>query len=231
MPGRQAHRRPLQLSSARRADRRQLRVRPLPVGRGVPGRPGRRRRARPSAARPQAARHRRSRRAPAGQRPGPRGAHPVHHRVRHLRDGRQGDQARRLRLSAQAVLARRAALRPAQGFDAAHPEPAGPGARRRTAPDPLQLHLGAGPRAQVAAERRPGISEHPARRRPRRRPAHDRALAAAPRRHEEADLRPARPDAHRVGPEAARLQRRRPAGAGDGLDRPAPGRRGRARHQ
>ena len=159
----------------------------------------------------------------AGQRPGPRGAHPVHHRVRHLRDGRQGDQARRLRLSAQAVLARRAALRPAQGVDAAHPQPRRPGQlaeeRRQIRFNFISVlaHELKSPLNAVEGYLNILLDDVPA----DDRRMIERSLLRLDG-HEEADLRPARPDAHRVGPEAARLQPTSTCGAlATALDRPA----------
>ena len=133
-------------------------------GRGVPGRAGRRRRARPAAARPQAARHRRPRRA--RRRSATRAARSLTIMITAYATFETAVKATKLGaydFLRQAVLARRAALRAAQGHEPAHPEPAGAQAGRGEAPDPLQLHLGAGPRAQGAAQRRGGLPQHPAR--------------------------------------------------------------------
>ena len=190
----------------RRTRRRRLRVPLLHDRRGLPRLPRRGRVGRSAAARPEAAGRRRHGRPRRLELPGPRGADDHDHRLCDLRDGGQGDQARRLRLPRQAVHARGAPLRAAQGDQPADPQQAGAQARRGEARDPLQLHLGARARAQGAAQRRRGLPQHPAHDRGRPEPADGRAQHRARRRHEEADHGPARPHAHRVRPARARHQ-------------------------
>ena len=86
-----------------------------------------------------------------------------------------------------------------QGHRPADPRQAGPQARRGEAQVRFNFISRARPRAQVAAKRGRRLPQHPAATARTDETADDRPQHRAHRRHEQADPRPARPDAHRVG--------------------------------